>query len=82
MMGGMMVAAPRSRRRGSGSVPRSSQHAILHNLASIYFQFCFQYISPRFTLLGLLMFSLAMGLNFRTRHPGQPQQQHLILCTH
>ena len=38
--------------------------------------------SSRFTMLGLLMFSLAMGSNFRTLHSGQPQQQHLILCAH
>ena len=54
--------------------------SFFHNLVSIHFQFCFKYISPRFTMLGLPMLSLSMGSNFRTFHPRQSQQR-LILCT-
>ena len=42
---------------------------------------CFKYISPRFTMLSLLMLTLSMASNFRTLHPRQLQQR-LILCTH
>ena len=84
IMGGMVVMTLNFHHEGPGSIPQRSQHkgpnifSFFHNLASIYFQFCFEYINSRFTMLGLQMFSLAMGSNFRTLQP----PQHLILCTH
>ena len=52
--------------------------AFFHRLASIYFQFWFEYINARFTMLCHEMLSLGIGSNFLV-HLGRPQQR-LILC--
>ena len=55
--------------------------SFFNSLVSIYFQFYFEDINPRFTKLCHQMLNLAVGSNFHLVHPCQPQQR-LILCTH
>ena len=73
--------APRRPRFNSSQQPTwNSVFPFFYNLVSIHFRFCFEYTSPSFTMLGLLMFSFAVGSNFRILHLCQPQQ-HLTCST-
>ena len=81
MMSGTVVVVSSSHRGNPGLAPRSSQYKTRYIHSFTIFQFCFEYISSHSAVLSLLILSLAMGSNFYTLHPCQPQQR-FILCTH
>ena len=51
----------------------------IYSLANIHFHICFEHMNPSFTKLCNKLLSLAVGSNFHTSQPHQPQQP-LMFC--